>query len=250
MAKTRGSTRSTVATAERIARDGADVRARIRDLTVRSLRSRRVSSRDLSRVVDQVLEGTRQGIHDSIPQSQRSVLKQVLEGLGEAAEIAAKSGAAAVREARERGSTLARKDAARAARGVKDAHEEFLDAAGTFARRLSGELREEMEDLVARARRAGPGIKSAAERAVSATDGRLMELGGEAARTGVAIARRALGGLMLATSGVLEGLGQSIAPPAARKTSKARPTARSAQRPAKKPPSKRRAPAKRSRSRR
>ncbi len=206
------SSSSTTSSARKIASEGKNVRDRVRDLTVRTIRDRSVGLKDLSKVVDQVLDGAKQGVHDAVPQSQRNVLKQVLDGLGDAASVAARSGAGAIRDARARGETIAKKDAATAARQVREAHEDFLKAAGTFARRLTGEMREEVEDLVARARRAGPKIRTAAGTAASAADGRLLELGGEAARAGARMARSAIGGLMMATGGLLEGLAESITP--------------------------------------
>jgi len=231
MAKSTSS--STTSNARKIASEGKNVRDRVRDLTVRSLRGD-VGRKDLSKVVDQVLEGAKQGVHDAVPQSQKNVLKQVLDGLGEAASVAAKTGAGAVRDARTRGTTIAKKDAVAAAKQVSEAHDQFLNAAGKFARRLSGEVREEMEDLVARARRAGPKIRSAAGDAAKAADGRLLELGGESVRAGTRLARNAIGGLMMATGGLLEGLAESIKPAAASGTGAAKSPVKPAKTAAKK----------------
>jgi hypothetical protein len=219
--------------AHKIAKKGENVRDKVRDLTVRALRERDVGARDLSRVVDDVWEGAKRGVHESVPQSQKNVLRQVLDGLGEAADAAVKAGAGVVRDARSRGETIAKKDAATAAKQVREAHGKFLDAAGTLARRLKGEARDEVADLVSRVRKAAPKVRSAAGDAVSSADGRLLELGGETVRAGSKIARKAIGGLMMATGGLLEGMAESIAPersgrstPAAPRKSRPKPKKR------------------------
>ena len=222
MSKSKSSSHSTKAHA--IAKEGKDVRERVRELTAKSLRNRDTTVRDVTRVIDHVWKGAKRGVSASIPQSKRSVLRQVLDGLGEAADVAIKAGTGVVRDARTRGMTLAKKDAATAAREVRDAHGQFLDAAEKFARRLSGEAREEVEELVAQARKAAPRIRSAAGDVISSADGRLLELGGEAARAGTKIVRNAVGGLMLATGGLLEGMADSISGSPARPTATRRPS--------------------------
>lgn len=213
MAKTSKASSSTTSKAREVASEGTDVRKRVRDLTVRAIRDRGLSAKELKNVAEDVLDGAVQGVRNSVPQAQRNVLRQVFEGLDEAVTVAAKAGAGAAREATARGQKLLKKDAHTAARRISDANEHMLDAAGTFAKRLSGELRDELKDLVARARRTAPKIKSAAADMVDAADGHLLELTGEAARAGTKAARRALGGLMMATGGLLEGLADSINPP-------------------------------------
>ena len=58
------SSSSTTSSARKIASEGKNVRDRVRDLTVRTIRDRSVGLKDLSKVVDQVLDGAKQGVHE------------------------------------------------------------------------------------------------------------------------------------------------------------------------------------------
>lgn len=208
--------KNTASQARTVASEGRDVRDRVRSLTVKALRDRNFGMKDVSKVVGDVLNGASQGLEDAVPKSQKNVLRQVFDGLNEAVDAAAGAGMSAARSARDRGERVVKKDAPAAARQVRQANDQFLSAAGSFARKLSGEMKEELQELVAKARRATPKVKSGVRSAATAADGRLIELGGETVRTGAKVARRTVGGVMMAAGGLLEGLADSINPPTGR----------------------------------
>jgi hypothetical protein len=253
--------RSTAAQAKAAASHGAGVRDRVRDLTVRALRDRKLERGKVSGLVDEVLEGATAAVDESIPASRRSVLRQVFEGMSDAVETVAEAGAGAVRGVRRRGGAILEKDVPAAAKRLDSVQEEFLGAVSKFAGRVSGEAREELDDLVRRARKAGPELRASARDVAHAADGRLLELTGETARAGATAARRVAGGLAMAAGGLMEGLAEVISPaagagggrsparkarPAARR--KARPGAKPKSRAAKPKPGKKKAVAKRRRA--
>jgi hypothetical protein len=221
---------NTTSRARTVASEGKDVRDRVKDLTMRAIRDRGLAMKEVSKVVGEVLHGASQGLKDAVPQSQKSVLRQVFNGLEEAVETTAKAGLGAAKSVQARGERVIKRDAPAAARQVREANNHFLTATSTFARKLSGEMKEELKELVARARRTGPKVGSAARAAAKAADGRLMELGGETVRAGTTVARRTIGGVMMATGGMMEGIAESINPkpksaavkPARKKTRSAR----------------------------
>ncbi len=198
--------------ARTVAGHGTRVRDRIRDLTVRALRDRTLRRGEVSALVDEILEGASEGLDASVPASRRSVLRQVFEGLSDAIGEAASAGAGAARGLRRRGAVIAQREIPAAARRMRAANDEFLHAAGAFARRVSGEAREELEDLVRRSRRTGASVGASAREAAHAADGRLLELTGEAARAGLTAVRRAASGIAMAAGGFLEGLAEVAAP--------------------------------------
>lgn len=227
MTKANSSHSSTKARARSVARAGVDVRNRVRELTVSALRDGDLTGRDISGLVNDVLEGAAAGLDASVPSSHSSVLRQVFDGLNDAAGTMSKTGQSSVRGLRSRGKTLLEHDLPSARRHVVSASAELLDAVGKFAGRVSGEMGEELNRLVSRARREAPRVAASTGRAAAAADGRVMELGGEAATAGVEVARRAVGGLVRAASGLLEGIAESMAPPQ-RRAQAARPRASSA----------------------
>lgn len=210
-------------------------RSRIRELTVRALRDRDLGRDDISDLVHEVLGGASAAVDDSVPASRRSVLRQVFDGLGEAIDSVASAGARTVKGARERAGAVA--DAGRpAARRIRQANSDFLLAVRSFARRASSEVGEELEALAGRARRTGKKVVGSARHTAQAADGRLVELGGETARAGASLARRAAGGIAMAASGLLEGLGEVVLPGAPARAKKK--TKRSAAKSGKKKPGK------------
>ena len=186
-------------------------RSRIRELTVRALRDRDLGRDDISDLVHEVLGGASAAVDDSIPASRRSVLRQVFDGLGEAIDSVAAAGARTVKTARDRAEVVS--DASRpAARRIRAANSDFLLAVRSFARRASSEVGEELDQLASRPRRTGKKVAGSARDTAEAADGRLVELGGEAARAGASLARRAAGGIAMAASGLFEGLGEVVLP--------------------------------------
>jgi hypothetical protein len=205
----------------------ADTRGRIRDLTVRALRERDLGRAEISGLVHDVLEGVSRAVDDSIPATRKSVLREVFDGLGEAIGEVSSAGAQTAKETRERARTLTDNALPVAAKRVRSANDEFLRAVRLFAKRTSAEVGEELESLTKRAKRTGGRVATATRGSAKAADGRLVELGTEAARAGVSVARRTAGGIVMAASGMLEGLGEVVSP--------RRPGASKPERPAPKP---------------
>lgn len=212
MAKKRPSSTSPGSHARDAVRDGEKIRERVRDATAQAIRDRKLTFRQLSGLVEEVLEGAAEGVKEAMPKSPSSVMRQVVEGLSDAVAAVASAGAGAARSAKERGAEFAKRVAPAASEHLHAANEELFKAVGAFAKKTSGEVRAELDDLVDRARRAAPKVRAGAKDALDATEGRFLELTGEAARVGVTVARRAVGNLALAASGLMEGLAEAISP--------------------------------------
>lgn len=188
------------------------VREHARDLTIRMFRDKKFGRKDLSKVVGSVLHDAVEGVRDAAPKSQKSVLREVFGGLSDAVTITAHAGIGVAHDVKARGEKVIKHDAASAAKRVEQARGDFLSAVSSFSRKLTGEVREEFTDLVAKARRTAPKVSAATLQAAKAADGRLVELGGETVRAGAKVARKTIGGVMMAAGGLLEGLAESIDP--------------------------------------
>jgi hypothetical protein len=220
-------------------RAGGDVRERVRSLTVGALKDRNLKLRDLPGLASEVMDGAVEGIKSVVPRDQESVLRQVVEGLGDAYDAAARSARNAAKDVRKRGSDVVQKGVKPATRDLSKIRDELFDTVGKFRHRLSDELSDDFRAIMTRARRAGrsvsPGIRSAA----GAADGKVVKLSGEVASAGAKAARQAAGSVMLAASGLLEGFADAIklrpsAAGTAKKSSKKKPARRSAKKASKK----------------
>src|SRR5690242_20130502 len=86
--------------AESVARDGADVRERVSKLTTDAFRDRKLGLRDLPGLAAEVMDGAVEGLKQAVPQEQSNVLRQVVDGLGDAYDAAAQAAKSTVKSAR------------------------------------------------------------------------------------------------------------------------------------------------------
>jgi hypothetical protein len=224
--------------ARSVAGEGVSIRDRVRDLTVGALRDLTLRPGAVSGVVEDVLDGVSSGVAGALPEARRRAWREAFEGMNEAMSTLGSSAARTARGVQQRGADIWKKDVRAATRGLRGATDEFLHAVGSFARRVSGEAREELESMVNRSRRAGSRAGESARHAMDVFDGGLIETSGEAVRAGVAAVRGAASGLAMATGGLLEGLGEVAAPSRSAPARRARP-ARAARRRTKKKPGRR-----------
>lgn len=217
-----------------------DVRKRIRDLTARALRERKVAPSEISALVQETLKDAAGAVERAMPTSRASVLKQVSAGLGDALHAVTQAGAQTAQRAREGRRAMAEHTAPLAAKHLRAANDEFLRAVSTFANRTSADLADELHSFVSRAKRTGGRVRASMQQAADAADGRWTELRDEAARAGMAAAQAA-SQFALAARGVFEGLGQAMSAPQSSPREQARrpaPKAKSAKRTAKRAPTK------------
>lgn len=187
----------------------AQVRDRVRDLSTKALRDRELSTRDLSRFVSDAFEGALDGLDDSVPP--KSVLRDVFEGLRQGVNAAASAGNATAADLRRRGRAVAEHDLPNAADRIRAANDEFLSAVESFASKAARHVREELDTLVARARRTGPKVTESVRSAADAADGRWLELAEETGRATVRAARRGASAVVMGAGGLLEGLAEALA---------------------------------------
>lgn len=190
----------------------ATLRDHVREISVGAFRDGKFSLRDVSSLVHEVLDGAVQTVDKSIPRSDKNILREVFNGLSEGVHQAASAASAVASEAGKHARTTAGKDAPAAARRIREANEEFLDAVKSFAGKTTRHVREELDTLVARAEKAGPKMTAAAREAYQAADGRWGELAGETARAGARVAGSTAGAIASTASGFFDGIAQAVTP--------------------------------------
>ena len=201
--------------AKRAVHKEAGVRSRVRTLTQRALRDGDLSLAEVPGLVGEVLHGAAAGMEQAVPRSRRNVLRQVVDGLGDALGAAATSTKKVAGSVAERGSTVKR-DAKRTARNVRLAESQFLEAVKKAGRSLNRAARDELDIILAEARRAGTAIRPALRDTAKAADGRLLELGRESATASLRMMRAGMRTLLRGASGALEGVSDALAPTSSR----------------------------------
>lgn len=188
----------------------SDMRQRVHLLTLAAVRDGELTLRDIPKLAREVIEEAAAGLNKAVPQSSRNVLRQVVDGLTDAAAATAHSTRTAVTSMASRGSEFIKKDAARTVKDLRELEGNFLTALEKASKSLKGAAKDEMDAIIRNARRAGTRIKPAAESTVKAVDGHLVDLTKETAKASVRATRSAVGGMLHATSGFLQGLGDAV----------------------------------------
>jgi hypothetical protein len=187
-----------------------DMRQRVHQLTLAAVRDGELTLRDLPKLAKEVIEEAAAGLNKAVPQSSRNVLRQVVDGLTDAAAATAHSTKVAVSSMASRGSDFIKKDAAKTVKDLRELEGNFVTALEKAGKSLKGAAKDEMEAIVRNARRAGTRIKPAAESTIKAVDGHVVELTKETAKAGVRATRSAVGSFLHGASGMLQGLGDAV----------------------------------------
>lgn len=220
---TRTATRSRKSTAAKPSpsksHDG-NTRERVHKLTLRALRDHDLTLGDIPKLAQQMIEGAAAGLNSAVPASSRNVLRQVVDGLTDAAEATVHSTKTLVTATTKRGAKFVKHDAAKAVKDLRTIEEEFVSAMASAGRKLTGAAREELDTIVRHSRRAGTRIKPAAQSVLKVADNDLLELGKETARSSTRAARSAVSTVLQGASGFLQGLGDVVNPKPTRRTTK------------------------------
>ena len=190
----------------------AGVRSRVRTLTLQALRDGDLSMGEVPGLVKEILHGAAAGLDKAVPRSHRNVLRQVVDGLGDAVAAAASSTKKAARSFTQRGSKFVKRDVKRTTRELQQVEEQFLDAVQRAGRSMGRAARDEIDLIVAEGRRAGTSIRPGLRQTVKAADGRLLDLGRESAAASLRAMRAGVRTLLRGASGALEGVSDALAP--------------------------------------
>lgn len=194
---------------------GGSIRQKIHDLTLRAVRDNDLSLSEIPDLAGQVVRGAAEGLDRAVPKSGKNVLRQVFDGLRDAATAAAKATRTAASTASERGTSFIKKDVKGTAEDFAKLESAFLDSVQKAGRSLSGSAKQELDTIVTEAKKAGTKIRPAMKSVAKAADGRLMELGREAAGAGAQATKTAVGTILHGAGGFLEGLADAVTKPAA-----------------------------------
>jgi hypothetical protein len=187
-----------------------NMREQVHNLTIKALRDRDMKLRDIPKFAQQFIENAAAGLNNAVPASSRNVLRQVVDGLTDAATATVHSTKSVVASTTKRGTQFVKHDAVRTVKDLKTIEEEFVKALGRAGRQLTGAAKEELDAIVRHSRRAGTRIRPAAKSVLKAADGHLLQLGKETAGASGRIARSAVSGVLQGASGLLQGLGEVV----------------------------------------
>lgn len=135
-------------------RGGGDIRAKVRDLTLRALRGRRPEPAELKAVLHAMTEGIASGAIKR-PGNTRAALTQAFRGLDEAVGKAAEASRPALRELVSGARDIQNHEVRRTIGNLRRLEADFLSTVGKAARSAEPKVKRELHAILIHAQRAG-----------------------------------------------------------------------------------------------
>lgn len=198
-------------------RGGADIRGRVRDLTLAALKDRRFDAAGMRDVVRAVTEGVASGGEQSRADL-RLAFADALAGLDAALRTSAEAGYRALKQLSATGRSFSDTELKQALGSMRRIEADFLDTVGQVADRASAQVQPPLREALGDARRAG----TATGRQVALTMGEFAQrfslASVDATVAGLEVAGEMGARFAALASGVLSGMSEALrakAPPPA-----------------------------------
>jgi len=191
-------------------RQGVDIRARIRDITLLALTSGRIDRYSMREVVHAVTEGTALGAEQSRADF-RKALAEAFHGMDDALTRSAETGRVALNQFVASGKSLSDTEIKQALEKMKRLEDDFLSTAGTVAQAANEKVRPELSRLVDTARVNGTETGRMAAATLTDLAVRFSAASVDMTLAGIQIAGVVGSRFAQVASGVLGGIGDALA---------------------------------------
>lgn len=189
--------------------EGVDIRAKVRDLTLRALKTRKLSTEEIRPVINAVTEGISVGAAKRAGEV-KSALSEGLAGMDEALTKAAEATRLALEQLTSQAKDFSESELDWALVNLKRLEEEFLDTVSVVADSAAGKIKQELKDLVVHARRAGTDTGAKVAETVSTLGNKVSATLHEGKVTGKDAAREMSARLASLASGILAGMADAL----------------------------------------
>jgi hypothetical protein len=193
-------------------RAGIDIRARIHDVTLLALRSRRFDRHGMREVVQAVTSGMALGAEDSRADL-RKALAEAFRGMDEAITRSADASRVALRQLVVTGRELSDNDVKQGLAQMKQLEDDFLSTAARIAEAASDKVRPELRQLLDTARKNGTDTGRVAASAMTELTQRFSTTSLDLALASVEVATEVGSRFALLASGILSGIADALTEP-------------------------------------
>ncbi|MGD2055502.1 MAG: hypothetical protein PVJ15_01750 [Gammaproteobacteria bacterium] len=191
--------------ARRVAESGSDLQAGIRDLTLTALSSARLDLPHIREVTRSVIEGVGAAAEERSGDA-GEVIRQSLDGIGDALSKAGEASTLAIREATGRAAEFSEHDLKRALDDLASLQDLLLDTLGDVAKVGSATLSSMLADFQTHARITGNALGEQLAGNIAALQRLIPPAGREGLKAGAQTAREAAERLGRIASGILAGI--------------------------------------------
>lgn len=193
-------------------RAGVDIRARIHDVTLLALKSRRFDRHGMQEVVRAVTDGMALGAENS-RSDLRQALSEAFRGMDQALTRSAEAGGAALRQLAATGKDVSDTEIKQALATMKRLEDDFLATAGHAAEAASEKIRPELRRILDTARRTGTETGKMAATSMTELTQRFSIASLDVALAGMEVAAEVGTRFAQLASGILGGIADALAQP-------------------------------------
>lgn len=186
-----------------------DIRTRVRDTTLLALNARSLDTKEMKSVIKSVTEGINLGL-DKRAGEIKAALSEAMAGLDEALMKSAEATHLALRQITSQGKDFSDHELKDALETLKCLEEEFLSTASQVASGASSKIKQEMNDLIIHARRAGTDTGAKVAEAVNEFGSRVKVSLDGGTTAGKEAALEVSKRLATIASGILSGLADAL----------------------------------------
>jgi hypothetical protein len=198
------------ATVERIVAEGERTQEQIRDAVEEAAGRAAETSKSMRDVARETIEAAVSAINRSMPEDPDSVLRSVIDGVGEGLERTAQATKLAVEEASAEGRHYAENDLKSVAEDLKELGAMFADTVERGVKGAGEQTIVHLKSAREHAERTASAIRPVLENAAEAALRDPIKLAGESAAAAAHLSREATGALFNTVGNLLKGAGDRI----------------------------------------
>lgn len=189
--------------------DGRDIRERVRDLTLTAIKQRKMESGEVKSIVKALTEGITLGL-DKRAQDSKQAMGQAFSGLDAALMKSAEAAHLALQQLTERGQDFSKQELKAALDNLKNAEKNFLDTVGEVAKKSSGHIKTELDELLTHTRRSGTDTGRQVATTLAAFSQQMQGVAHDSKAAGADAASKLSTRFTDLAAGILEGFAQAL----------------------------------------
>lgn len=187
----------------------ADIRARVRDLTLAAIRERRFDFNGMREVMTQMAEGISVGA-EKRGADVKQALGDAFAGLDEAFTKSAHATQLALKEMTAKGKEFSDTELKTALEGLKKMEGDFLTTMSSAAERTGGKVKSEMKSILEHANRSGTDTGQIVAKTMTEFSQRMSAMAAESGAASFEAAKKMSDRFVQAASGFLAGMSEAL----------------------------------------
>jgi uncharacterized protein DUF6781 len=193
-----------------IVAEGRDVRNKVSEVVADGADKSPAREKGLIEISRSVLDGAVEALDKSVSPDPESVLRQVIDGLGDGLSAAALATRLAMDEARAEEKRFADEDLSRMTKDLRAVRDRFVDAVSRASKSFQSKSRAEVEMLQRHAEQAMKRLVPSIDSALASISEHPLQFGAESVEAGFQMSRQAVGSLFAAIGRQLEKAGKQL----------------------------------------